>query len=183
MRLFVAIDIDDDAKSRISDIINKLKHTDYDVKWVRPENLHITLKFLDEVYEDDIDGIVKGISDTVKDTNKFTLGIGEVGYFGNPGFVKVIWIDVKKGKNELIDLSKNINKQLSHTRSEDHEPSSHITIGRVRSNRNMDKLMKSINELKDVKLCEVDVKNVKLKSSVLQKDGPVYSDFKTFTLK
>ena len=126
---------------------------------------------------------MKRISDAVKDTSKFTLGIGEIGYFGKPGFVKVIWINVNEGRNELINLSKTINEQLGHTRHEDHEASPHITIGRVRSNRNMDELVKSINEMKDVKLCEVDVNNIKLKSSVLQKDGPVYSDFKTFTLK
>ncbi len=183
MRLFVAIDIDDNARYRISDVISKLKDSDYDVKWVRPENLHITLKFLGEVHEDEIEGVVKGISDAVKDIGRFTLEIGEVGYFGNPRFVKVIWISVKEGRNEMINLAKTINKQLSHIRREDHEPSPHITIGRVKSNRNMNELMSGINGMKDMKLCEVGVNSVKLKASVLQRDGPVYSDFKTFTLK
>ena len=122
------------------------------------------------------------ISNAVKDVKKFTLDLCKVGYFGSPQHVKVIWIGVKEGKDNVIQLSKNMNKELLHIKKDDFKPSPHITIGRVRSNRNMETLIRELCELKNVKLCEVDVNEIKLKQSILHEYGPVYSDYKVFTL-
>jgi 2'-5' RNA ligase len=182
MRLFVAIDLDKNAKEKISGIIDRMNKSDYDVKWVDPENIHITLKFLGEVRDEQVKGVVKTISDNVNGMKKFTISICEVGYFGHPDHVKVIWLNVNNGRERVIDLCKTMDSQLSHVRHEDHEPSPHITIGRVRSNRNIDMLVKTIGELGNMKLCEVNVNEIKLKRSILDKSGPVYSDIETFTL-
>lgn len=182
MRLFVAIDLDRNAKEKISGIISQMNKGDYDVKWTDPENIHITLKFLGEVRDEQVKDVVKVISDNVKGMKKFTISICEVGYFGRPGYVKVIWLDVKEGRDRVIELCKTMNIQLSHIRREDREPSPHITIGRARSGRNADRLVKVIGELRNVKLCEVEVNEIKLKRSVLDKGGPVYSDLEIFTL-
>lgn len=182
MRLFVGIDLDQKAKQDIGNVIERLKNSGSDVKWTDPDNLHVTIKFLGEVHGDDVKEIEKRVSDTLKGVKKFTMSICEVGYFGRPGHMKVIWVGMKEGRENVTELSKNINKGLSHVRKEDHKFSPHITIGRVRSGRNSEKLMKEMDELRYVKLCEVDVNEIKLKQSVLREDGPVYSDFKTFTL-
>lgn len=183
MRLFVGIDLDQKAKQVIGDVIERLRSSGSDVKWVSPDNLHVTIKFLGEVRGDDVKEIEKRISDALKGVKKFTMSICEVGYFGRPDHMKVVWVGVKEGKENLIELSKGINKGLIHVRKEDHRFSPHITIGRVRSGRNSEELMKKMDEPRYVKLCEVDVNEIKLKQSVLREDGPVYSDFKTFTLE
>lgn len=89
---------------------------------------------------------------------------------------------VKNGKENVVEISKNIYKELLHIRKEDFKPSPHLTIGRVRSNRNSQGLLNEINKFKGVKLCEVNVNEVKLKQSMLGASGPVYSDLKTFSL-
>jgi len=183
MRLFVAIDLDREAKGKIANIIDQLKSRDFDVKWVEPESMHLTLKFLGEVHENQVSGIEERISRILEGVKKFKISISKVGYFGSPGYIRVIWVDVIEGKERLIELSKLFNKELSYIRREDYEPSPHLTIGRVKSGRNREKLVKEIERLKHVNICEVDVNEIKLKRSILDKEGPIYSDLKVFELE
>lgn len=182
MRLFIAIDLDERVRGEISRVIERLKGGDFDVKWVDPDNIHLTLKFLGEVREDQIKGLEERVSNVLKGMKKFRISISEVGYFGSPRYVKVIWLDVTEGKEKVVELSKLFNKELSYIRREEYEPSPHITIGRVRTGRNRDVLLREVEELKHVKIGEVDVNEIKLKSSVLDKEGPIYSDVKIFEL-
>jgi len=183
MRLFIAVDLNDSARKNISDIISRLKKKDFDVKWVNPENIHITLKFLGEVNENDMKGLENIISGSVKDVKKFKINISKAGYFGKGNYVKVVWVDIREGRDILVQLSRKFNKELTHIRREEREPSPHITIGRVRSGRNVHELINEVEGLSDVKVGEVEVNDIKLKQSVLKPDGPIYIDLKTFELQ
>lgn len=183
MRMFIAVDLNEDARKRISGITEGLKSKGFDVRWVNPENIHITLKFLGEVNEDSVKDIEGIISRAVKDVKRFMINIMECGYFGRGNHVKVIWLDVHEGRERLVGLARILNKELAGIRREDHEPSPHITIGRARSGRNVQGLIDEIAKLKHVKIGEVEVKEIKLKESVLRTDGPVYSDYRTFSLQ
>ena len=85
MRLFIAIDID----SRIEDSLTNLRRQiqkrvvlgKNDVKWVEPENIHLTLKFLGEVKDDGVAGLCSIVEEVVGRFKNFDLDIGQ-GYFG-----------------------------------------------------------------------------------------------------
>ena len=182
MRLFIAIDLDDETRGKISEVIRGFADRGFDVKWVEPGNIHLTLKFLGEVHEEGIKEIESRISDAVKGVKRFRMSMCDVGYFGSHTYVKVIWIGVKEGCDKLVELSGALNRELSYVRKDDHVPSPHITIGRVRSGRDREVLLKGIEMVSHVKFGEVDVKEIKLKSSVLGREGPVYNDVKAFRL-
>jgi 2'-5' RNA ligase len=182
MRLFIAIDLDEKTRGSIAKVINELKSRDFDVKWVNPDNIHLTLKFLGEVREDQIKDLEERVSNVLKGMKRFKSSISELGYFGSPNYVKVIWLDVTEGREKMIELSRLFNKELSYIRKEYHESSPHITIGRVRTGRNREVLLREIERLKHVKIGELDVNEIKLKRSVLGSEGPVYSDLKVFNL-
>jgi 2'-5' RNA ligase len=97
--------------------------------------------------------------------------------------MKVIWAGVNSGKDEFVKLAKSLDEKLSFIRREEHEPSPHLTIARVKSGRNVDRLSREVDSLRDVKIGEVRVKEIKLKQSVLTLQGPIYSDVKIFRLK
>ncbi len=118
----------------------------------------------------------------MKDVKEFRIGIGKIGYFGSPGHVKTLWIDVNEGREELVNLIVKMNQNLNHIRHEVRKPNPHLTIGRVKSGRNREILLETINSMKNVKLGEMIVKFVKLKQSILTREGPVYSDVKVFEL-
>jgi 2'-5' RNA ligase len=182
MRLFVAIDLTEDVIERLSSIQEKLSSGDFDLKLVERENLHLTLKFLGEVQESHLERVEKLASEAVNGFHAFTLSFHGIGHFGSGRFVKVIWAGVDSGRDEFVGLAKELDKRLSFIRKDEHGPSPHLTITRVKSGRNADLLLRELGSLRDVKVGEVRVKEVKLKQSVLTPHGPIYSDVKVFPL-
>lgn len=181
MRLFVAMDLDENVIERLSSVQERLRSGDFDLKLVEPENLHLTLKFLGEVQENQLRNVEKLISEAVDGFHQFTLSFHGIGHFGGRR-VSVIWTGVKEGREEFVALAKELERKLSFIRKDEHEPSPHLTIARVKSGRNADRLSREVDSLRDVKVGEVRVKEVKLKQSVLTPQGPIYSDVKVFPL-
>jgi len=181
MRLFVAVELSEKVIGNITSIQERLGSKDYDLKLVEPENLHLTLKFLGEV--GDSRKVEEMVSACVKEFPEFTLSFHGIGYFGSERFMKVIWAGVKEGSRDFVNLAKALDSRLSLIRKEEHEPSPHLTIARVKSGRNLQRLAREVASLRDVKLGESRVKEIKLKQSVLTPQGPIYSDVKVFPLK
>ena len=182
MRLFVAIEITNEIRNRIDEAMRQFGTNDFDIKFVDPVNLHLTVKFLGEVHEDKLHDIENGISESVKKFEPFVISLGKMGYFGNPDHIRVIWTDVMEGRETISELIREVDINLKHIRQENRKPSPHLTIGRVKSGRNREKLLETIDSLADVKFGEMNVDCMKLKSSNLEKSGPIYRDVKQFSL-
>jgi 2'-5' RNA ligase len=182
MRLFVAVEINDEIRNEAVKLMGSLRDSGADLKTVSPENLHITLKFLGDVRED----YVKRISDTLEEFSSgfqpFRMGFSVMGYFGGARFPRVIWVGISEGRDTISSMAKGLNNKLSWVREEDKKPRPHLTLARVRTPMNSEKLVETIQSLRDVKLGELDVKEIRLKSSLLKPGGPVYSDLGTFQL-
>lgn len=181
MRLFVAVELDESLKGKIGKITGEMKAEDIDVKFTENENLHFTLKFLGEVGEDSVPEINRKIAEALKGVKPFKISLEGLGYFGSHNFIKVIWTGVKLGKEKLAELSGKM-KVLDYIRPDDFEPNPHLTLGRPKSGKNKELILQEIERLRDVKIGEMEVKEVKLKQSVLGREGPAYSDVEVFRL-
>ncbi|NIO21490.1 MAG: RNA 2',3'-cyclic phosphodiesterase [Candidatus Aenigmarchaeota archaeon] len=179
MRCFLAVDLNKDLAKQVKEIQNEIISMNLDIKLVEPENLHFTLKFLGEVEEDEVDVIKKSVERGLRGNYVFKINIQGLCYFGSPKHIKTLWLDVDEGKDDFVKLVKNMNDCLNIGEK---NKSPHLTIGRVKSGRNRDLLLDFINKHKDVKIGEMAVKDVKLKSSVLTRNGPVYTDLAVFKL-
>jgi len=179
MRCFIAIDIDKGFRNKIVEIQERIKSTDANVKFVEPENLHFTVKFIGDVNENELEAIKHSLN-FLKNEHSFKIVIGGVGYFGGPNYIRTLWVGIKDGEDEMKDIMKKVN---FHVRFGEREASPHLTIGRVKSGKNLENLTGLIGQCKDVKIGEMDVKEIKLKSSVLTAKGPVYDDISTFALR
>jgi 2'-5' RNA ligase len=182
MRMFVAIDLNEGVIAGCREIMSLLEESGADLRIVKPENLHVTLKFLGEVREGDSDDICEKIELISGNFEPFRLSLSGLGHFGKSGSPRVIWTGISEGSDVVCNISLALEKGLSHIRRNGKEPSPHLTLARVRSRKNSEGLIETIQKLSDVKLGEVDVKEIKLKQSALRPDGPVYSDFRTFEL-
>jgi 2'-5' RNA ligase len=183
MRLFVAIDLKPEIKEKIAKIIEKLKITNADVKWVEPENLHITLKFLGEVDDNRIAEIREIIKHCLYGKNIFDIEFDGIGFFGSERYLRVIWIGLGKGKEKIIELMDILNKNLNQIRHEKLKSEAHLTIGRIRSGKNKQALLDAIKELSTFTIGKQSVTEIKLKQSQLSRQGPVYKDIEVFKLE
>lgn len=180
MRLFVALELPDEIKAELSSLTQKLKSVDMDAKWVKPENIHITLKFLGEVPDIEVAGVRKGVKEAVLGKKPFEVSLEGAGAFGRPP--RVLWVDLGKGKKKVVELIKDLNSSLDHIRKEAREPSPHITLARIRFCRDIQGLNLAVESMKEGGFGGFEVESIELKKSVLTPKGPLYSTVETFPL-
>ena len=178
MRCFVAISLPEELKASISGIQERLKTAGADVSWTRQEGMHLTLKFLGEVEEKMIPNIERALDMAVDGITTFTLSVSGMGIFPDMRRPRVVWIGLKEEGDNLIRLHKGVDEELKKTGfpSEDRRFTPHITLGRIRSNRNIEKLLKLIDAEKGVDSGSFEVSDLHLIKSELKPSGAVYTE-------
>ncbi len=179
-RGFIAIEIN--ATSSILEFEKEIKKTGADIKLIEPQNIHITLKFLGDVDEILIDEIEQIMKDAVKEIKPFTMKLNGVGVFPNNNYVRVIWIGIKEAQI-LETIVKTIDEHLSKLgfKKEKRGFSSHLTIARVKSVKNKQRLLETIEKYMNVEFSIQEVKSIKLMKSDLTSAGPIYTTIKDVT--
>ena len=184
MRCFIAISLPEELKAKISGIQEKLKAAGADVSWTRPEGMHLTLKFFGEIEDKRIPKIEKALDAVVDGIPTFTLSVSGMGTFPDMRRPRVIWIGLKEDGGNLLRLQKGVEEELKKTGfpSEDRRFTPHITLGRIRSNKNTDKLLRLIEEEKVEELGSFDVSEVHLIKSELKPAGAEYTELYSIIL-
>lgn len=185
MRTFIAVAISGEVREKVGQIEAELSKGDADVKWVEPKNLHVTLKFLGEVSEDRLPGVIENTRLAVSGNSSFTVHLLGLGSFPSLKSPRVVWVGLSKGKDELKELSEKIEENLSHLGfpREKREFSAHLTIGRARSPRGKGKLVNKIEELANSDVGEFPVGKVLVMESQLSSKGPTYRIIEEVDLK
>ncbi|WP_455364338.1 RNA 2',3'-cyclic phosphodiesterase [[Eubacterium] cellulosolvens] len=176
VRSFIAVEVDDALiLDKICQVQQTLRDCGADLKTVKRENIHLTLRFLGEIGE----GGVSEIIELLKEVNfkPFELSLKGVGVFPNQRYIRVIWLGLKQGEKELGEIASLIEQRLRTLRfpADNKRFSPHLTIARVRSKRNNDNLIPYLQEWKDRDFGQQLVNTIHLKKSVLTPLGPIYS--------
>ena len=182
IRAFLAIDLDDDLKPKINKIIREFKQIDANIKYVDLQNLHFTLKFFGDIDTEGIDLISQKIENVIKDFNSFTIKIKGCGAFPNKNRIKVIWVGLDEDEI-LKDLHDKLDKEFNSIGFDlDRKFSSHLTIGRMKSAKGMDKVKNTIETYNNIDNGTMEVNSITLKKSTLTPSGPIYEDLLEFRL-
>ena len=175
IRSFIAVDLDDTVREAIAGFQRTLTATGADLKLVETQNIHITLSFLGDV----VVGAIAEICRVVDDVKfrPFEVELKGVGVFPNMSRINVVWIDIVKGSETLRDIFNQLQPGIGRLglRPDDRGFSPHITVARVRSGRNKDRLSKIVLDTQDSEFGKMIVEAVRLKRSVLTPEGPIYS--------
>jgi 2'-5' RNA ligase len=177
VRCFVSVDIEDaELLAAFERVQAVLGSTGADLKSVETGNLHITLRFLGDVPEADVEGVgevVRGIA-----FKPFSLEVSGVGVFPSLSRPNVVWAGLEGERlPEMLRLFTELEGGLKRLGFEPErrgfEP--HLTLCRVRSGRNRQQLAEAIMGLSDERFGELKVSHLRLKKSVLTGRGPIYS--------
>lgn len=153
-----------------------LKCVDADVKWVRPQSVHLTLKFLGDTPEDTIGPLAAKVAEAVASCPPVNLNIDGVGVFPNRNKPRVVWLGLGGETRELSNLHKLVECAASEFGyiPEKRAFKPHLTLGRVRSSRGKGRLMSELEKTKPRELA-IEARELILFKSDLKPSGAVYT--------
>lgn len=176
MRSFIAIELPEAVISALSEFQQELKKCGADVRWVRPQNIHLTLKFLGTVDDKDSGRIKEAIEGTSKNFSYFDLHIKGTGVFPNMNNPRVLWIGVSVNET-LGGLQKTIEDAMASLgfEKENRKFAPHLTLGRFRSSYGKESLLEKIELNSDREFGHIPVMMICLMKSDLSPAGAKYT--------
>lgn len=179
----MAIELPEEVMRRISGARAELDRGFRDITWVRPEGIHLTIKFLGEVDEARVSVLTDALNAAGRGVMPFTVKVGRIGAFPDMSRPRVLWAAVD-GKGGLIELQRNIEEALFRLgfEKETRPFSPHLTLCRIKSFKEGRRLAALAGELKGAPDAEFQVSSYALIKSVLSPKGAVYSIVKRFIL-
>ena len=177
IRAFIAVETP--ISTEINQVINEIKKTQIDAKLVETENMHLTLKFLGDIDENLTEDIEKIIKDTVENVQPFQLTLKNMGVFPNQNYIKVLWVGVENAEI-LKQIAETINTKLQKLGFEKEKRpfSVHLTIARIKSAKNKEKIIQLINKYQNIEFQKIQINKILLKKSILTQKGPIYTNLK-----
>lgn len=179
IRSFIAFDINSpQVLQRLGEAQNILAKTGADLSLVKPENIHITLRFLGDISLGIVGKIDKEMQSVV--FKPFDVEIKGVGAFPNVRYARVVWAGIQQGAEELKAVFDQLEPRLRQLgfAPDSKGFSPHLTIARVKSGRNKEAFVDCVNELAAYDFGKVHADCLLLKKSVLTPKGPIYSILK-----
>jgi len=176
MRTFIAIDIPSEIKSALAVLQTELRRAGADVSWTKPENIHLTLKFLGEVDERRVGEVEKVCVASAAEFQPFTLSLNDTGVFPNARQPRVLWAGLAGEIEKTVEMRKRLDDGLAligFEREEKHfRP--HLTIGRMKSNRKTRELL-ALADARQVPALSFVVTEIVLMKSELRPAGAQYT--------
>lgn len=184
IRAFVAANLNPDLQVALAMVQDRLRATRADVGWVRPENLHLTLKFLGQVEEERIGAIRDAIAAAAAGSGPVRLVFQGLGAFPNPRAARVVWIGLSHGAEVLAALQAGIEAALESLGfgREARPFTAHLTLGRVRGPARREQLARALAEAPTEALGEMVLDRIELMKSDLSAGGARYSILQSFPL-
>ena len=176
MRTFIAIELPPDVIALIQTVQHQLKSHKLDVKWVKPQNIHLTLRFLGDITAETVASVEKAMAGAVKDIPPFLLTPKGLGAF--PGFnrPRVLWMGLDGDLDVLNNLYQRLEEQLEALgfEKEKRPYSGHLTLGRAKGKLDPIKMVDIAGQYKGFSADAFRVKDVILFKSDLKPTGAVY---------
>jgi 2'-5' RNA ligase len=184
-RSFFAIELSAEIATGVRRIQGALKEREGGVRWVRPEGIHLTLKFLGEVEPDRIEAIVKKAGEVVQGVRPFTVEIRGGGGFPSAKNPRVIWIGVEEPSGRLTQLQSRVEAGMAELgfTQEKRRYTPHLTVGRVRSGKGRKTVVQALDAIRASDLGKMEVREVILFRSHLKPTGAEYTKLGSFPLE
>ena len=182
-RLFAAIKVNPSEEFLSRYFALKRNLAKEKIKWVEPENIHITLKFFGETPDHHIPGISIALQEASRKNNPFGFSIINTGIFGSSYHPKVIWFGIEP-TNKIIQLSSCIFSALERIGIEKDRQNfvPHLTIGRIKTLEDKAFFQKVMVQYRDGFIQKEEVSEFHLIESQLSPKGPRYAVIESYPL-
>ncbi len=178
----MAVEVDTRLVNKIIEVQKILEEANALVKFVEPENLHFTFKFLGDITHEKAESITNMAEEKVADYSPFEMKIKGTGVFPNLGYIRVIWLGVEN-PDVFAKMQEDFDQEfvkMGFKKERSYIP--HLTIGRVKGVQNKELLVSIVKDLEDIDIGTMQVDRLVLKESDLTPVGPIYTDLKEIYL-
>ena len=176
IRSFIAVAMPPETVAKLSAAQSRLRPAAGNVKWVSPDSLHVTLKFLGGVEADRLQRTWEAVRRGLTGKERFAFSLRGVGAFPNRNRVRVIWAGMESGRAEMAELAHRVEEACTAEgfAPENRPFQAHVTLGRVREPALNTELAAALEGLVAEEFGEVMVDRVLLMKSTLTPKGPIY---------
>jgi len=177
IRAFLAAELPRAMVSRIASLQERLRSCGADVRWVKPEQIHLTLKFFGNIEEEQREVIAAIMEEAASRIGAFSLSVRDLGAFPSPRNPRVIWLGLHGWEENLLPLQRDIESRLQSAGfpPEDRPYRPHLTLGRVKSLKGKEGLVDLMEREREVNLGPMVIDRIVLFRSDLRPTGPVYT--------
>jgi len=181
IRAFIAIELPDELKLALIQLQTELQSARQSfVKWVVPEGIHLTLKFLGNIAVDNINEIIEAINRASKGISPFQVETTDLGVFPNSRNPRVFWLGIGGNLDSLINLQKRIDDVMKPMGfvPEKRAFTPHLTLARIRESASLQNRREFSNLIDrahfDIKY-KIGINSISLMRSQLLPGGAVYT--------
>jgi 2'-5' RNA ligase len=176
VRTFIAIDLPQEVREYLESRQTDLASAGGDVKWVRPDDIHLTLVFLGNVPVEEIAAVAAAVRGAAASMGPIRLRAGGAGCFPPRGRPRVVWIGIEEPTGALARIQSAVAEATERfaEKPERREYKAHLTVGRVRGGRGAEELSEAVAALADAEGPEFEAAEVVIFESVLAREGPMY---------
>lgn len=178
MRAFIALVLPENIISSIKNIQEDLKKYRLPVRWVKSENIHLTLKFFGNISEPGIESVGNAMKECSGCCPPVTLSAKGIGVFPSISRPRVIWVGLSGQVSVLLSFQAELEKKLEKSgfKKEERPFKGHLTIGRFKDRVKDEKLVEAIRKHKDFNTGDFEAGEIILFKSDLLPQGPVYTE-------
>ena len=185
IRAFIAVELPEKIISSISRVQENVRSYGFKIRWVRPESIHLTLKFLGNVKKADIEKVGEAIFESVKEYSPITLRAKGIGTFPGIKRPRVIWVGLGGQIQSLFAMQRVLEDNLAPLgfKKEKRPFKGHLTLGRFRQTANPSTIRQIMREYASLYSEEFTARRIILFKSDLKPTGAVYSQLQQAVLK
>ena len=180
MRLFVALDIPEETRSAISEVISHLQPIARGARWVRAEGIHVTLKFIGWVEDERVAQIKEHLS-RVAHRGAISVAFRNFGFFPNERRPRVFFIGIAAGP-ELGRLAADIESQLAPLKipKEERAFTPHLTLARFKMSEGVAQMQKMLASMPSQDFGTMNAAEFHLYQSMLKSNGAIYTKLASY---
>lgn len=187
MRTFIAIDLDNEIKNNLSQLISRLKKCspNINIKWIKHQGMHLTLKFLGEIPTDKVSEVESSLRKVTEKHRHFSLKFKGTGTFpeGNKR-PRILWLGIEDNETLKIFQSE-LESELEkiHFPRENRKFHPHLTLGRVKSYYGLSSTLSELTKDREKDFGKMIVRKITLFKSILKPSGAEYTIISEHELK
>jgi len=177
IRAFISVDFDDkEIQDKIKNLQEEIESSEAHLRIVNPNILHITLEFLGDLTEDQVEVVKEILNEIEFDSLKLIVKNPDV--LPNENYIRVVYCELEGDIEPLKEIQRVLRDKLRKNgfRVDKRPFKPHLTIARVKSAKNRKELIRVIKQLSEASCGTQEINTIKLKQSILKSEGPQYSN-------